>query len=427
MMTERSVDATISSGDGMDRRVQRARVAWWRRRATILALALALGAALIWRLLPPSGSTDIAAADIETGSVERAAFDDSLPVRATVTPAVTTLVGVLAGGRVEKLLVQDGTLVVSGQPLATLANPELRLDVLTREAQIVSQLGTVAGEDLAIERNRLDRAGQVEQASYDLIRARRELGKRQKLYNQGIVADAGVKSYAEEVVFQERRLARLRAGGAAEVGITATQNARLEDARSRLERNLLAVRAGLDALVIRAPARGRLTNFTIQPGQTLRPGDPAGQVDDEGSWKLVADVDEYYLGRVRVGQRAIAGGARLTVTKVLPAVKDGRFGIELAFGNHTPAGLSRGQASDVRVTLGAASRTLVAPTGGWLEAGGGNSVFVLDADGAHARRRVLKTGRRNPEQVEILAGLAPGDRIVLSNTASVKGDILNIR
>jgi HlyD family secretion protein len=427
MMTERSLDATISSAAGMDRRIPRALVPWWQRPSMILAIALVLGVALIWRLLPTSGSTDIAAADIETGSVQRAAFDDFLPVRATVTPAVTTLVGVLAGGRVEKLLVQDGMLVVSGQPLARLANPELRLDVLAREAQIVSQLGTLAGEDLAIERNRLDRAGQVEQANYDLIRARRELAKRQKLYDQGIVADAGVKGYAEEVAFQERRFARLRAGGAAEARITTTQSARLEDARDRLERNLSAVRAGLDALEIRAPAAGRLTNFTIQPGQTLRPGDPAGQVDSEGAWKLVADVDEYHLGRVRIGQRAVAGPARLVVNKVLPGVKDGRFGIELRFDSRPPAGLNRGQTLDTRVTLGAVSRVLVAPVGGWLDAGGGNSVFVLDANGAHARRRPVKTGRRNPEQVEILSGLAPGERIVLSNTASVKGDILNIR
>lgn len=39
----------------------------------------------------------------------------------------------------------------------------------------------------------------------------------------------------------------------------------------------------------------------------------------------------------------------------------------------------------------------------------------------------MKTGRRNPEQVEILAGLQRGERIVTSNTSSVKGDILNIR
>jgi HlyD family secretion protein len=428
MMTEQPIGATALPGAAMDRRLQRPRAAWWRRGRVLAVVALALAELLVWRWLPEGGSTDIAAADVETGEVVRAPFADYLPVRATVAPRVTTLVGVLAGGQVERLIVQDGTMVREGEPLATLANPALKLDVLTREAQIASQLGGVAGENLGIERSRLDRAGQLAQANYDLIKARRALGIRQQLFAKGILTDAGVKSYAEEVAYQEKRVAQLQAGGAAEAEITATQGRRLDDTRGRLERNLAAVRAGLDALVIRAPMAGRLTNFTIQPGQTLKPGDPAGQVDSEGSWKLTADVDEYYLGRVAVGQRARTGdGAALTVAMVLPAVKDGRFRVELTFDAAPPVGLNRGQTLDTRITLGSTAAALVAPVGGWLEAGGGTSAFVLDADGAHARRRTVKTGRRNPEQVEILAGLKPGERIVTSNTASVKGDILNIR
>ncbi|MEH3160346.1 MAG: HlyD family efflux transporter periplasmic adaptor subunit [Sphingomonas taxi] len=430
-MTEPTVHATASPerspGGAMDRKLERPPTPWWRRRGVLVAVVAAVAAALVWRLLPASGSTDIAAAEIETGAVARAPFADYLPVRATVAPRLTTLVGVLSGGQVERLLVQDGALVVRDQPLATLANPTLKLDVLTREAQIASQLGGIAGENLGIERNRLDRSGQIAQANYDLIKARRELGIRQQLHDQGFLADAGVKSYAEEVAYQEKRLAQLRSGGAAEARITATQGSRLDDTRGRLESNLAAVRAGLDTLTIRAPTGGRLTNFVIQPGQTLKAGDPAGQVDSEGSWKLEADVDEYFLGRVAVGQKASAGATRLTVAKVLPAVKDGRFRVELTFDGMPPAGLNRGQTLDLRITLGSTAPALVAPVGGWLESGGGAAAFVLDADGAHARRRTVKTGRRNPEQVEILSGLAPGDRIVVSNTASVKGDILNIR
>lgn len=412
----------------MDRRVVRPARPWWRGRPALIGAAVLLIALVVWRVLPASGSTDIAAADIETGEVERARFDDYLPVRATVAPRVTTLVGVLAGGQVERLLVQDGGMVAAGQPLATLANPELRLDVLTREAQIAGQLGSVAGEGLGIERNSLERAAQVAQAEYDLIKARRDLSVRQQLHDKGFLSDAGVRSFQEEAAYQEKRLAQLRAGRAAEARITATQSARLADTQQRLSGNLTAVRNGLAALTIRAPAAGRLTNFTLQPGQTLKPGDPAGQVDSEGSWKLEADVDEYYLGRVAVGQRArTIDGAALTVSKVLPAVKDGRFRVELIFEGAGPAGLNRGQTLDIRVTLGSAAVALVAPVGGWLESGGGTSAFVLDADGTHARRRAVKTGRRNPEQVEILSGLTPGARIVTSNTASVKGDILNIR
>jgi HlyD family secretion protein len=427
MMTEPSGQATVSAQTGMDRRLAPHASSWRRWRAPVLLLACAIGAALLIRVLPARGSTDIALANVEIGTVRRASFDDYLPVRALVAPGVTTLVGVLAGGQVERLLVQDGTMVMAGQPLATLANPELRLDVLTREAQIASQLGSVAGEDLGIERNRLDRSGQIAQANYDLIKAKRELLVRQQLHDKGFVSDAGMKSYADEVAYQQKRLAQLRAGGAAEASITAMQAARLADARNRLESNLKAVRAGLDALVIRAPASGRLTNFTIQPGQTLRPGDPAGQVDSEGSWKLIADIDEYYLGRLTVGQKGSVGDVSLTVTRILPAVKDGRFRIELGFDGRPPAGLNRGQTLDARITFGARANTMVAPTGAWLESGNANSAFVLHPDGAHARRRAIRVGRHNPDQAEILSGLAPGDRIVTSDTSSVKGDIINLR
>ncbi len=431
IMTEHFRYATTSTptpvGAGMDRRIEGRSKRWWRHPSLLVALIIALAAILVWRFLPASGSTDIAATNIETASIARAPFDDYLPVRATVAPSVTTLVGVLTGGQVERLLVQDGTTVAAGQSLATLANPELKLDVLTREAQIAAQLGSVAGENLGIERNRLDRASEIAQANYDLIKARRELAIRQQLHKQGFLSDAGVISFVEEAAYQGKRLAQLQAGGAAEARITATQAARLDDTRNRLAGNLAAVRAGLDALIIRAPMAGRLTNFTIQPGQTLKAGDPAGQVDSEGSWKLEADVDEYFLGRVAVGQKGTASGARLTVSKVLPAVKDGRFRIELTFNSPPPTDLNRGQTLDVRITLAAASHAVVAPVGGWLEAGSGNTAFVLDADGAHARRRAVRTGRRNPEQVEILSGLDPGERIVISNTSSIKGDILNIR
>ena len=66
------------------------------------------------------------------------------------------------------------------------------------------------------------------------------------------------------------------------------------------------MRASLGALTLRAPVAGRLTGFTLQPGQTLKPGDPVGQIDDETASKLTADLDEFYLGRVEPGQHATA-------------------------------------------------------------------------------------------------------------------------
>lgn len=99
MMTEQPTHASAAPGavpgEAMDRRMERRLTPWWRRRGVLIAFAILVAAVALWRFLPASGSTDIAAADIETSEVTRAPFEDYLPVRATVAPRVTTLVGVL--------------------------------------------------------------------------------------------------------------------------------------------------------------------------------------------------------------------------------------------------------------------------------------------------------------------------------------------
>jgi HlyD family secretion protein len=180
------------------------------------------------------------------------------------------------------------------------------------------------------------------------------------------------------------------------------------------------VRSSLDALTLRAPVAGRLTDFTLEPGQSLKPGDPVGQIDSEGAYKLTADVDEFYLGRVTPGQPATADldgtSVAVAVSKVLPQVTQGRFRTELTFDGKMPTGLRRGQSVDIRITLGDTRPALVLPNGGWLE-GGGTYAFVLTPDGKRADRRAVAIGRRNPEQVEITSGLRPGERVVTSTSA----------
>ncbi|WP_308461896.1 efflux RND transporter periplasmic adaptor subunit [Sphingomonas folli] len=430
-MTDRALSAAdgahAESGAGMDRRVtSRGRWATKRWRRVALATGAVALAFLVWWWLPAADSANVALADVQTAAVRRAPFDDNVPTRATVAPQLTTLVGVVQGGQVQRLLVQDGATVTAGQPLATLANPQLRLDILTREAQIASQLGQLSAEDLSLERGQRDRDTQVAGADYDLIKARRDLIIREQLHQEGFLSDAGLRSYQEEASYQRRRSRQLHSAEGAERGIAGLQARRLADTRARLSSNLAAVRDGMDSLTLRAPATGRLTNFTIQPGQSLKPGDPAGQVDSEGAWKLVADVDQYFLGRVAVGQRATTEGAALSVSKVLPAVTNGRFRVELTF-RAPPRGLNRGQAMDATIVLGTPRATIVAPVGGWLDSDGGAVAYVLDARGRHATRRAIRIGLRNTESVEILAGLAPGERIVTSDTGAFnKAAIINL-
>jgi HlyD family secretion protein len=68
-----------------------------------------------------------------------------------------------------------------------------------------------------------------------------------------------------------------------------------------------------------------------------------------------------------------------------------------------------------KLSLGSDSPALVLPAGAFLERSGGDWVFVVSPDGRHADRRRIRIGRRNSEQVEVLSGLRPGERVITSD------------
>ena len=96
--------------------------------------------------------------------------------------------------------------------------------------------------------------------------------------------------------------------------------------------------------------------------------------------------------------------------------------------HRAPDGLRRGQSMQVRLEVGAPSKELVAANGPFFEETAGNWVFVLPKTGHVAERRAVRFGRRNPEQIEVLSGLAEGERIITSGYEQLrKFDRVEIR
>jgi HlyD family secretion protein len=416
-----------ATGAGMDRRIGRGPRPFWRKPLWQgAAVAGVLAIAAIVRFTPAAGSLRVDRSQVEFATVARAPFQDYLPVRAEAAPIRTVFIGAVSGGQVERVVAQDGAVVATGEVLAELSNPQLKLDVSAREAEISGRIGDTIGADLNLETSRAAHEREIADAEYHRVEADQALAIRQKLRELGLVSDAYLKPYSDAADYYRAQTAALKASFAKSEAAAGGQAQAIQDTAHRLAANLKAVHASLDALTLKAPVSGRLTNFTIQPGQTLKVGDPIGQIDSEGEYKLVADVDEFFLSRVRPGLPAKAdpesGGAApksptLVVSRVLPQVTGGRFRTELTFTGPPPANLKRGESMSVRITFSDPRPALVVENGAWLETGGGTWAFVLDKDGRTAERRAIRLGRRNPEQAEVLEGLSPGDRVIASSYA----------
>ena len=406
------------TGGAMDRVVERRRI---DKRILIGggAGAAVLLILLFWLFAPSSDSQSVSRDRLTISAAQTGVFDDFLPLRAKVTPLVTVYLDAVEGGRVEKKLVEDGAQVTQGQMLAVLSNAELQLSTLEKQAEVEQQLNNMRSQELALTQTRNSNLRDLNQAETDLAKMRRQYDLQKALADKGFVATKTYNDTRDDLTYQQKRLDILRRSVAESEALQTSQLQQLRAASSSLAGSLGIARSSLGQLNIRAPVTGQLSGFEVQLGQSLQQGERIGQIDSAGADKLQADVDEYYLGRVAIGQTATAdvdGKAyRLKVAKVYPQVRNGQFQIDLVFDGPEPSSMQRGQTVQAKLTLGDSSRAVLIPNGAFFNDTGGTWVFVVDGSGNSATKRQVQLGRRNADFIEVLGGLKPGERIITSS------------
>jgi len=402
----------------MDKVVERKRI---DKRILIAgsAAGLFLLILLFWLFAPSANSQSVNPDRLSIANVQQGVFDDFLPLRARVTPLVTVYLDAVEGGRVEKKLVEDGAQVVEGQPLAVLSNAELQLSTLEKQAEVEQQLNNMRSQELALTQTRNSNLRDLNQAETELAKARRQYDLQKPLSEKGFVSMKTFNDTKDDLQYQQQRLAILKHSITQTESLQSSQLRQLRAAASSLNSSMGIAQSSLGQLNIRAPVAGQLSGFDIQLGQSLQQGERIGQIDSAGADKLQADVDEFYLGRVQVGQGATADidgkTYRLKVAKVYPQVRNGQFQIDLVFDGAEPGSIQRGQTVQAKLILGDPSRAVLIPNGAFFNDTGGNWVFVVDSGGKSASKRQVQLGRKNSDFIEVLGGLKPGERVVTSS------------
>lgn len=393
------------------------------RRAAIIGVVAGIllsVAVALWQLRPRG--LQVPLASVRVATVERGMFRDEVALRATAVPLKTVMLDAVESGRVEEVLAHDGAPVAQGEVLFRLSNPQRRLELLAREAEHAQQISNYTNLQVAAEASRAERERRLSELAYSLTLAEKQHQRNQALAQQGFVSVSVLEESADRLAQQRRALATERASDATATTIRRDALLQMRQAIARLEAGLQLVHANLAALVVRAPVAGRLTDFHLQPGETVRPDQHLGRIDDLTRYKLSAQVDEYYLNRIAVGRPAtamIAGASRaLTVKRLYPQIKDGRFTLELEFDRQSVDMLHPGQSIEVSITLGDASAGLLLPNDAFVNDSSGQWLYVLDRQGGLATRRQVRIGRRSQGQVEVRSGLAAGERVVVSSYAS---------
>lgn len=392
----------------------------WRRYGPYAVGAVVLLALAVWLLSGPGGRIYRVPIDrLTISTVTRGPFEDYAAVRANVAPLITDFLTTEQSGTVSQVLVEDGAEVKAGEPLIVLSSPQLQLNVANREADTARQISELENTELELEQTRFQYQKDVLNIQYQMQKLKGELARDKRLAAANAIPlvtfDQDKEKYAYERKLRDATIASHRN----EKAIRERQLTQLHATLKELHASLLAARASLDDLTIRAPMDGQLSALNAQVGEAKAQGAVLGQIDSRNRFKLTAQVDEFYLGRVALGQFALfrldGHDYRAKVAKIYPQVTNGTFKIDMTFLGKEPHGIHAGQAIDIKLELGGAQIATMLPNGPFYQDTGGNWVFAVTPGGSSAVRRNVRLGARNPDFVEVLSGLKPGDRVITSS------------
>jgi HlyD family secretion protein len=383
----------------------------------ITALILLISASVFFA----SGNSrlNVALERITISEVTKNTFQEFIPVNGSVQPIATIYLDALEGGRVEEKFVEDGTVMTKGQPILRLSNTDLELSLANQETAVFQVLTQMQNTKNNAVQNSILQLNQKAEVDNAFAEAKRVYELNKQLYEEKVIGKQEYQQSENNYTYQVNRK-KLNAQILLQDSISMQQQlAQMEESYARMQNTLALMRRKVDDLIVRAPIEGQLTALDAEIGQSINKGSRLGQIDVLSGFKVQVDIDEHYISRVFIGQKAetkIAGKThQLTIKKVYSQVRNGRFQVDMAFDDEAPEGIRRGQTLQIRLALSDETQAVLLAKGGFYQQTGGNWVFMLNEDGSTAYRTEVQLGRQNPEYYEVLSGLEPGDRVVTSS------------
>ena len=385
---------------------------------------------VLWLLLRDKSSTlKVDANTVTIGDVRLGEFDDYVRVSGQVQPITVVQVSLLEGGVVEEKLIEEGSMVKKGDVLVRLSNNTLGLQILQSEADLAEQENFLRNTTVTMEQEKLDLEKQRLEYTIDTERKKRKYEQYRRLDEDGLVAHEEYLQAKEDYELAVKSLELVIARQKQDSIYRSIQIGNLEESLESMRRSIQLVRQRVENLNVKSPIDGQLGSLDVILGQSIPEGTKIGQVNDLSDYKIEARIDEHYIDRVQSGLSATfeRQGANFStvVEKVYPEVTEGQFKADFYFEGERPDNIRIGQTYYLNLQLGQPTQSVYIPRGVFYQSTGGTWIYVLSEDGTRAYRRDIRIGRQNPQYYEVLEGLQPGERVIISNYENYgKSDVL---
>ena len=404
--------------DAMDR-IREKRVWWKQKKFWLSAIGVLFLVMVITMLLGKNVSTvRIQEEKISISTISEGIFNDYIRVIGSVEPIRFIYLDAEEGGRVEEIVNEEGAIVKKGDVIIRLTNSNLKLNILSTEANLAEQINFLRNTRISMEQERLSLQRQLLEQDYDIIKRKRAFEQSERFYKKDIISKNEYLDAKELYEFAVKNRQILAARQKTDSTLREVQVSQMEFSLGRMNTNLELVKERLENLQVKAPIDGQIGQLDAEIGQSIPQGQRMGQLNDLSGFKVTAKIDEHYIDRVKKGLEASFTrqdkNFAMVVKKVYPDVREGTFEIDLVFNSNVPDNIRPGQTYHVELQLGQPETALLIPRGGFYQSTGGQWVYVLTDSGSEAIRRQVKIGRQNPQFYEVIEGLKPGEKVITS-------------
>ena len=345
-------------------------------------------------------------------------FLEYLDVEGIVQPILTVKLNALESGTVLRIVAEDGDMLNVGDTILILQNPDLVRSIEDERDDLEKKRITFSENEIQMQRKTSELKRKTIETAYNLRRISKEYELSKAEFEMGASSKAQLE-LAEEVfkfnsVNTEMLLEELRHDSLMNIiQINLMQNDFQRELR-RFERSC----ERLDNLVVRAPIAGQLSFVNVISGERVSAGSSIGELKVVNRYKINTRISEHYIDKISAGLPAILVYQNreipLRISKINPEVRDRQFAVDLVLLDEIPENTRVGMNFRIKIELGQPESALLIHKGSFFQATGGQWIFKINETGDKATKVNISIGRQNPQQYEILEGLNPGDRVIVS-------------
>jgi multidrug resistance efflux pump len=337
----------------------------------------------------------------------------------TLVPEQIRWISAVTSARVERIVAQPGQSVEPGSVLLEMSNPDVQIQALQAQQALSEAQSRLVDLRVQLEGSKLSQEGVVAAARTQNVSAAQEKKAADTLLADRLISRFeynNKKALAEEsntrLSVEEKRLDLMTRSVASQLAVQQRQIERLQAIAAFQE-------SRVHSLVVLAGERGVLQELSLQPGQWVNGGTPLAKIVQPGRLKAVLRIGEVQAKDVALGQTAAIDTRNGIVTghvsRMDPASQGGTVTIDVSLDGALPNGARPDLNVDGVVQL-ERLRNIVFT--GRPSAGDNNAMitlFRIDPDGKTATRTAVRLGRVSANAVEIVQGLNPGDKVILSD------------